>query len=437
MKKILNIFAASLLVTALSACSPVVQSTASPTPSLAQPPATAALDDYSYDEPFFSCAGTGDDVVQDLTVDDYSFLKVTHLGSGHFSIWAYYGDESDLLINTISPYNQGCVLLNKGQEYTLEIKAENEWTLEAHKLGTSSSSSFCGSGDCVTPIFVAKSDIYEIKAEGDGHFAVWGYHDDGSRDLLVNTIDTYSGRVMFRKATGKYTFFEITGERDWTILSNGDDEPLAVGNSDQNPNSGNNDNVEDSSGVDDTSNNEQTQETASKEGSEALQEQGNETAQTGTNDDATSGSEQAQENNSQGGSWITQEQEDKITQAQNERKKNTFMLAIVQDDFEEFLWNGKCVYETVWKQLYIDYRCDVNQIWQAIKADLDIYNTFGESEYTDLWVITEAIYGAYESGALKETMSEEEYQQLIDNINKISNRLGIFYASKEIADANS
>ena len=144
-----------------------------------------------------------------------------------------------------------------------------------------------------------------------------------------------------------------------------------------------------------------------------------------------------QESSPQGDSWITQEQIDKITQAESERKKNIFMLALTQDDLEGFLWGRRTMYESVWKQLYIDNNYNINWVWQDIKTDLDLYNAFGESEYTDLWVIAEATYDAYESGALKESLSEEEYQKLIDTVNKVANRLGVFYASQEIADTYS
>lgn len=405
MKKILSLFAVALLVVALSACTTEME----PTPAPPQSEEIVALDDCSYDEPFFSCTGTGDDVIQGLHTDDYSFLKVTHLGNGHFSVWGHHGDKSDLLINTTSPYNQGCTLLEKGQEYTLEIGSKGEWVAEAYRLGTSSSTSFYGSGDCITPIFVAETDIYEIEAEGDGHFAVWGHHEDGSRDLLVNTADTYSGKVMFRGATGKHTFFEITGERDWTILSDGDDAPVAVGSFEQQSKSEDNDYTEDTS---------------------------NDTSKLESND-ASYDSEQPQKDNSKGASLITQEQQDKIIQAENERKKNTFMLAIAQNDLETFFWGGTSIYESVWRQLYMDDNYNANWVWQDVKTDLDIYNAFDNSEYTDLWVMAEALYDAYESGALKEATTEEAYQQLIDDINKISNRLGVFYASKEIADSYS
>lgn len=178
-----------------------------------------SLDDYQVSEPFFSVSGSGDDVVTGLYTEYVSFLKVTHSGDGHFAVKAHYGDDSDydLLINTTEPYNGGQTLLFSGREYTLEITSKGDWSVEAYQIGTSSTDSFSGAGDIVTPIFIPTSEVYEIEAEGAGHFAVKGWSaTTGRYDLLVNTTDSYSGAVMFNHPE-EYCFFEITGERNFTI----------------------------------------------------------------------------------------------------------------------------------------------------------------------------------------------------------------------------
>ena len=59
MKKILSVFAIAILTMTLSACSSNIETA----PFSTQTEDAAVLDDYSYDEPFFSYTGTGDDVV--------------------------------------------------------------------------------------------------------------------------------------------------------------------------------------------------------------------------------------------------------------------------------------------------------------------------------------------------------------------------------------
>lgn len=175
-----------------------------------------SIQDYTFTDSFFTYSGTGDDVVTGLTVEYYSFLKVTHLGDKHFAIKAHYDDTYDLLVNTTDPYDGGCTLLYPNKEYTLEVIASGSWNVEAFRIGTSSTDSFSGTGDVITPICRSTSNVYEIIADGDEHFAVKGYHEDGSYDLLVNTTDPYSGKVMFN-GKDELCFFEITGTREFTI----------------------------------------------------------------------------------------------------------------------------------------------------------------------------------------------------------------------------
>lgn len=167
-------------------------------------------------ESFFTYSGSGDDVVSGLTTgNSICCLKFTCTGDGHKAVKGHFGDSYDLLVNTTNSYT-GYTLLYPNQEYTLEITAKGAWTAEALTIGYSTTDSFSGQGDWVSPIFIASSDTYSIVAEGGGHFLVRGYHNDGSYDLLVNTINPYSGNVMF-KNKGEYSFFEITGERNWNI----------------------------------------------------------------------------------------------------------------------------------------------------------------------------------------------------------------------------
>ena len=175
-----------------------------------------SLSDYQDEEPFFSYAGNGDDVIQNVYVESTAYAYVENYGERNFVVKSHYGDnESDLLINTIGPYN-GTVLLLPVGSYTFEVNSSGDWKMDLYNLGTSSTDSFSGSGDFVSPIFVRTSDVYEISSFGSGHFAVKGWGNNGY-ELLVNTTeDNYSGKVLF-DTDEKYAFFEITSEREWSI----------------------------------------------------------------------------------------------------------------------------------------------------------------------------------------------------------------------------
>ena len=180
-----------------------------------EPENSDALEDYQESEPIFSHSGSGDDVVTGMTTDSVSYAHIIHNGDGHFSVKGHHGGDYDLLVNTTDPYD-GTTLIYPNEEYTFEVTANGEWTIEVYELGTSSTDAFSGNGDTVTPIFLKTSDVYEITTSGGGHFSVkgWGNYD---YELLVNTTDeNYSGTVMFDNGED-YAFFEITASRDWEI----------------------------------------------------------------------------------------------------------------------------------------------------------------------------------------------------------------------------
>lgn len=350
------------------------------------------LEDVTYKDSLFFYCGTGDDVVTNVTVEDVSFLRATSWENGYFSIKAHYGDEYDLLVNTAGSYVDGCTLLLPNREYTFEILAKGDWSIEGYKIGTSSSDSFCGNGDSVTPLFLASTDIYNIETNADGYFAVKGYREDGSYDLLVNTKAPYSGRIMF-KNEGEYAFFTVVSEGEWSIIADDNDEPVSVNIFED----GTEEAIDDMDGVETT---------------------------------------QEQSGNQQNDSLLTQEQQDAVKTVEDARRRNTFMLAMVQDDLESYYWEGDGQYADVWQQLFVDCYYDANITWSVIKNDLDIYNDFGTSDYADIWITTGAIYDKYDSGELKETLPEDMYQQLIDRLNAVTSRLGIFYSSRELADSS-
>lgn len=174
------------------------------------------LEDFRESDPYYEYSGSGDDVISGfISNEGYSFAKIIYNGSGHFSVKGYYDNSYDLLVSTINHY-EGSTLIYPEKEYTFEVKANGDWTIEIYSIGTSSIDEFTGSGDFVTPIFIGTSDIYEITSTGSGHFSIKGWCGRGY-DLLVSTIDEdYSGKVVF-EADSKYAFFVISSDREWTI----------------------------------------------------------------------------------------------------------------------------------------------------------------------------------------------------------------------------
>ncbi len=130
------------------------------------------------------------------------------------------------------------------------------------------------------------------------------------------------------------------------------------------------------------------------------------------------------------GSSDTNTTASRLEQAAAEREQRTFMLCIGQDDMENYFWNGKSSYPDVWREAYMDSGYNGSLLMQLVKDDLDCYLTWGSSSYDIVWISAEMIYEQYKSGELKQNMSADEYQSLIDRLNSVNSRLGILYSSK-------
>lgn len=167
-------------------------------------------------------SGSGDDVVEVDKWSEAAILHIVHNGGGNFAIWNYGedGERYDLLVNTIGNY-EGTVLIDflQGELTTMfEITAGGTWTMEVMPLdpGYMTFAQFPGSyegkGDDVV-WFEATSGIAEFNYGGGGNFAVWGFNDDG-RDLLVNEIGPYSGKVLLQKDS--YLMI-VNAESTWTM----------------------------------------------------------------------------------------------------------------------------------------------------------------------------------------------------------------------------
>ena len=163
--------------------------------------------------------GTGDYVAEGLNVEGYAVLTINYYGDGNFSVVSYENgdDYDDLLVNEIGNYS-GRVLIDHGGKFDLEINADGEWTIETSGLSVDDSTSFSGTGDCVTGITTHSGGNWEITNDGDSNFAVIQYGvKSGYMDLMVNEIGYYQGTVKSEKAQNDNIFFEVNSDGNWTI----------------------------------------------------------------------------------------------------------------------------------------------------------------------------------------------------------------------------
>lgn len=168
-----------------------------------------------------SHSGTGDSIIQSITVSSPSLFRFVTKDDNHHDVKAYYGDgeyDYDLLVNSSDPYD-GSTYLLPDRTYDITVHCTAPWTAEIYTIGYTAKTAFSGSGDHITEIFQPESKYYTITYTGDDHFAVKQRYGTGEYDyeLLVNETDPYSGTVRLSHSD-MLCFFEITGEEgSWTI----------------------------------------------------------------------------------------------------------------------------------------------------------------------------------------------------------------------------
>lgn len=174
----------------------------------------------------FEFEGFGDDVITfDPFVRPAVIVVRGNADEHHFAVWAHSPTDSDLLVNTTESYfGIHPDTLNGTNE--LEITATGGWkvaildwtatpllALEEPYEGTGDSILFMVGIDYDKPVTVTIEGN-----SGGSHFAVkeylflmeggWNY-----ADLLVNTVEPYSGSVRSRRGN----VLQVTAEGSWTV----------------------------------------------------------------------------------------------------------------------------------------------------------------------------------------------------------------------------
>lgn len=169
-------------------------------------------------EIYETVTGSGDDVISDIVLDNDRLYRVhfTHSGYHNFIVELYdQQNHKDLLINEIGNYD-GRVFITGESPLTFEIKAGGQWSYTIEPLEPTTDTEFSGTGDYVTDKASLSSGAFLITHDGDHNFIVEAYTTDG-RDLLVNEIGNYTGKVMVIVPDGSLVMFRIIADGNWTI----------------------------------------------------------------------------------------------------------------------------------------------------------------------------------------------------------------------------
>ena len=229
MKKLLSLVLALLLCLSLAACG----ADKAPAPTPAQPaqqemptapePAQEPEpepDVYTPHEPLVF-EGNGDDVVEMPLLDYYYAFHITgNVESRHFSVTTYdgSGNYNELLVNTSDPYDGVTYDMELNTEL-LEVSANGPWKIEVIDMLTldeaTAGQTYSGCGDYVLLVYNLGKTAEIDGNEASRHFDVISFGNHGEYlELLVNTSDPYSGKVLLKDDPA---FLTISAVGDWSI----------------------------------------------------------------------------------------------------------------------------------------------------------------------------------------------------------------------------
>lgn len=162
--------------------------------------------------------GSGDDYFDISPFDSLYYFHISgNSEDRHFSVTGYdaAGNYTELFVNTTDYYN-GYVLDPNQDTRTLEVDAECPWTIEVVSLYTAPllpvGETYSGIDDAV---LLLPSDCRSAIINGNTlsrYFSVITY--GSGYDLLVNTVDPYSGTVRIDPGATVMTIHAVGG---WSI----------------------------------------------------------------------------------------------------------------------------------------------------------------------------------------------------------------------------
>jgi hypothetical protein len=169
-------------------------------------------------------SGSGDQIIDLKATKKTLIVKLTHLGSSNFAVWAKdkNAENIDLLVNEVGSYSGNTLVYPNRQSLKfLEVTADGNWTAEVASLSSArkwSKKIIEGAGDDVIQLSkpLPASTKLKLSYSGEDNFAVWTFDKNGKRlDLKANEIGTYKGTKFLGKSV-KYIAIVANGGT-WSI----------------------------------------------------------------------------------------------------------------------------------------------------------------------------------------------------------------------------
>lgn len=144
-----------------------------------------------------------------------SVLTFTHNGSRNFAVWAYVGDQRELLVNTIGAYS-GSRPLSASTPITLDITADGGWTVQVDPIPPGGTVAFSGTGDSVSGWFDSPGRAtIDATHDGSRNFAVWAQC-AGGRALVQNQIGAVNGSGVVNFSRGP-CYWNVQADGNWSL----------------------------------------------------------------------------------------------------------------------------------------------------------------------------------------------------------------------------
>lgn len=191
-----------------STIAPTATPTASPTPTPVPTPAPTPI----------VLQGVGQVVTDPITPPSaISTITFTHAGPSNFIVKVFQNGEEDLLVNEIGRY-QGTRAIVGAEPFFLEINADGSGTATIKPIGIVPSSSFGGSGDAISGLFIPSSTNaapWEVSHDGSRNFIVWLFC-FGGFDLVQNEIGAVTGSTVVSFAEGP-CYWDVRADGNWSL----------------------------------------------------------------------------------------------------------------------------------------------------------------------------------------------------------------------------
>ena len=175
-----------------------------------------------------SFSGQGHRAISSIQLDTgLTIITLTHTGSANFVVWLRdsNGDDVDLLVNEIGPFNGSTALgIATSGNYALDIDADGAWTIKIEQLKPTSAPgvphTFTGTGPEASPLFWLDDALttFDMSHDGSSNFAIWLLDSNGDPvDLLVNEIGDFDGSTAVGVPAAGVYILDVEADGDWTV----------------------------------------------------------------------------------------------------------------------------------------------------------------------------------------------------------------------------